>query len=327
MKRERLNILIILTVGFTAINLMAQQQPICSHYMFNQYSLNPGAAGSSERVNTVIIVRDQWKGIDGAPRSIFFSVNAPFRLFKTQSAFGVDVVGDEAGFQTDAGMKAGYTIRFNAGTGKLGIGVRAGFIYPTLEIGSEGWKFGEGNNEFQSTTDPNIPSSGFKNEFVFDMDFGIYYNTDELYVGLSSIRINQPEFKPKRTESTSLYEYVRHYNFITGYNLYLPNPSFEISPSFIVRSDGKIMTFDINTLLTYNKKIWGGLSYRYDETSYGIAFFGIELIKDLRISYAYEIPSQNIIKYTQQTHEILATYNFTITKEKTTQRYKSIRYL
>ena len=87
------------------------------------------------------------------------------------------------------------------------------------------------------------------------------------------------------------------------------------------------MDFDINLMIEYNKKVWGGLSYRNDISSIAMAFIGIELIEDFRIGLAYDIPSGNINKYTPGTYEILLNYNFTISKEKTTQQYKSIRYL
>ena len=329
MKRLRLNILVIFIVGTISIQMVAQQQPIFNHYMFDQYYINPGAAGSSEKVNMVMIMRDQWGlggGIEGAPRSSTFGVNAPFSLFGIQHAFGVDALYDELGFNLDFGLKLGYAMRFNVGTGKLGIGVKGGFLYPSLDAK---WEYGEGNNSFQLEASNFESLSQYENEFMFDMDVGVFYKTDELYLGLSSVRVHAPTFKPKRTTNTNTlsYDYVRHFYFTTGYSVYLPNPAFEILPSFIIRSDGKLLNFDLNTMVLYNKKIWGGLSYRNDIVSYGMVFFGLELMESLKFGFSYEIPSGDIQKFTGGSLEVLVNYSFTLSKEKTTQRYKSIRYL
>jgi len=165
---------------------------------------------------------------------------------------------------------------------------------------------------------------------MLDMDFGVFYKTDELFLSLSSTMINSPTTSPRaeNRESTNLGpELVRHYHLMSGYSIYLKNNSFELKPSFYIRSEGKTLSFDLSTMLMYNKKLWAGVSYRNDYTSYGIVFAGLELMKDLNLGFSYDIHSNNIIEYSKLSLEFFVNYNFTLGGEKVTQRYKSIRYL
>ena len=173
MKQKRLNIIVIL-ISAMSFNIMAQQQPLFSHFMFDHYYINPGAAGSSDRVNLTSVIRQQWINFgEGAPMTINFNVNAPISLFGTQSAFGLDAITDQIGYNTDLGLKLGYAIRFNVGTGKLGIGVKGGFLSPSFKMPAE-WITGD--NNFQ-TLDQSIPQKDYENEFMFDMDAGLFYKT------------------------------------------------------------------------------------------------------------------------------------------------------
>ena len=323
---------ILLAVFFVVLNMSAQQRAIFSHYMFNHYYINAGAAGSGEMVAVNIIQRNQWIGIDGAPVSTDFNVHAPFKLFGTQSAFGVDVIRDELGFNLDTDLKLGYAMRFNVGNGKLSIGIAGGFIYPTLDAEFIYNESDIGNGYGQTGDDPFNPPSSYENKFLFNLDGGIYYYTDDLYLGISSSRVNAPELEYSsesgNTTTSGIYDFTRHYYLITGYNVYLANPAFEIQPSFIVETDGKVMSFDINGMLVYNKKVWGGVSYRNAQASYLIGMIGLELMENLNIGLAYDCPSFKwLSNFTSGTVEIMLNYNFSLSVEKTTQRYKSIRYL
>jgi type IX secretion system PorP/SprF family membrane protein len=156
----------------------------------------------------------------------------------------------------------------------------------------------------------------------------VFYKTDELYVGLSSTQVNAPLIEIQNEGATTNIPKGRHYYLTSGYNIYLPNPSFEIRPSFIVRSDGKLFDGEISGLLVYNKKLWGGLSYGLtDISSFGVAYIGLEFIENLNVGFAYGIPSANLNNFTSGSFEILLNYNFTLTKEKITKQYKSVRYL
>ena len=152
---------------------------------------------------------------------------------------------------------------------------------------------------------------------------GIYYNTDNLYVGVSSTHLNQTSFiYPEENEETKL---IRHYYLMAGYNIQLSNPMFEIMPSLMVQTDAKSPHIYLNTNLRYNKRFWGGVSYSVGGAL--TALFGIELMNGLRIGYAYDFELSPLMGYNSGSHEVTVRYCFDLSVDKSPQKYKSIRFL
>ena len=77
---KHLKTCLILLLILMEINLFAQQEPMYSQYFFNNSVINPAQAGASGRNQAGILVRNQWVGIDGAPKTI--TAYANFRLPK-----------------------------------------------------------------------------------------------------------------------------------------------------------------------------------------------------------------------------------------------------
>ena len=117
----------------------------------------------------------------------------------------------------------------------------------------------------------------------------------------------------------------RSFYIHTGYNFQLANPLFEIKPSIFIKSNGQGSQFDFNAILAYNKRFWGGVSYRPGDAIVGI--FGLELFNGVRIGYSYDFIVSKISKYSSGTHELTVGYCFDLSLDKTPQRYKSIRFL
>ena len=72
-------ILIMITLLSTPNLVNAQQQPQFTHYMFNTVAVNPAYAGSRGSLYVVAVNRNQWVGIDDAPKSTTISANTPLR--------------------------------------------------------------------------------------------------------------------------------------------------------------------------------------------------------------------------------------------------------
>ena len=72
MKRLVTTISIFLLGGFFIVK--AQQRAQYSNYVMNNFVLNPAVAGSYTYWNAKIGHREQWLGLDGAPKTSFISV-------------------------------------------------------------------------------------------------------------------------------------------------------------------------------------------------------------------------------------------------------------
>lgn len=313
---KRLNVICIFLVLIFS-PCVAQQDPITSNYMFNTLSYNPGFAGTSGMVCATAVNRQQWVGFKGAPTTTLFNISAPVSPFKIPSGVGLYVASDNIGFDKDINLTLAYSYILDLGNGKLGIGVNAGMFNMTLD---PSWVIPEGDVFTPASGDPLIPETK-ESTVAFDAGLGVFYQTDKYYAGISSTHINQPSLK----FSKGVTYLSRHYYLTGGYILQLPNPSLELLPSLYAVSDGKTIQFSATSLIRYNKKAWGGVSYRPGDALVGLA--GIELFNGIKIGYAYDYPISEIRKSTSGSHEFFVNYCFNISLGKSPMRYKSIRFL
>jgi type IX secretion system PorP/SprF family membrane protein len=297
--------------------VLSQQDPLSSHYMFNTLTYNPGIAGVSGMICATAINRQQWVGFKGAPSTTVFNISAPVSPFKIKSGVGLLVESDNVGFDKDINLSASYSYLMDVGTGKLGIGINLGMLNKTL---TPTWEIPSGDAHTPPSGDPLIPEN--KESYVaFDAGLGLFYKADKYYAGLSVTHINQPQIK----YSKGMPYISRHYYFTTGYTIQLPNPSLELLPSLFAFSDGKVTQFTITSLVRYNKKAWGGVSYRAGDALIGM--IGFELFNGIRLGYAYDFTLSDISKSSNGSHEFMVNYCFDLSFGKSPMKYKSIRFL
>jgi type IX secretion system PorP/SprF family membrane protein len=301
--------------------LWSQQDPLSSQYMFNTMSFNPGIAGTSGMICATALNRQQWLGFEGAPSTTVFHVTAPIAPFRITSGIGLLIVSDNIGFDKDINISAAYSYLMDLGMGKLGIGINLGIINKALD---PNWNIPNSEGFTQPAEDPLIPVNK-ESVIAFDAGIGAYYKTDKYYGALSVTHINQPKVKFTKDNSSAITYISRHYYLTGGYNVQLSNPSFELLPSFLAYSDGKVLQFNVTSLVRYNKKVWGGVSYRAGDALTGIV--GFELYNGIRIGYSYDFPLSDIRKNTSGSHEFMVNYCFNLSSGKSPMRYKSIRFL
>ncbi len=301
-----------------------QQETQVSHYMYDHTSFNPGSAGSTDMISATLIGRRQWVGMDGAPRNLIGNLSAPFKLGSTHHGVGLSVWYDEIAFNKDINFSASYAYQFSVGGGRLGIGASAILLNRQLD---PDWFVPSTDPFVEPGSDGAIPQ-GNQNELKFDMGFGLFYQTDELYMGISSTHLLESEFvyaSDAPTGGAANEKMVRHYYLTAGYNLPLPNPLLEFQPSVFVQSDVTSTKIDVNATLMYNKKFWGGVSYRVGSAVVGMV--GLNIFNGVRVGYAYDFATSALTNVSSGSHEFMIGYSFTVGVEKIPQKYKSIRYL
>ena len=63
-----------------AVNISwAQQDPMYTQYNFNTQTINPAYAGTWESMGFLVLGRNQWVGMPGAPNTYTFSMQSPTR--------------------------------------------------------------------------------------------------------------------------------------------------------------------------------------------------------------------------------------------------------
>ncbi len=314
MKKIRILIIaLILPAGMVS----GQQDPVLSQHMFNQQTYNPGQTGMSGMVTATALTRQQWVGFTGSPSTMIFNVSAPFSLFGLRSGAGLTVESDKYGFSSDIDIGLSWSGHFAIGSGTLGGGISAGMLNKTVK---PEWFIPGGPGHTPPSGDPLIPE-GDESFIALDLSAGLFYQGLNYYAGVSVTHLNQPQIKYSETAT-----YVsRQYYLTAGYFLQLPNPALELIPSVFIVNDGATTQYLATAMVRYNKKIWGGVSYRLSDAITGLA--GIELYNGLQIGYAYDFPISEIRKGTSGSHEFVVSYSFDLSLGKSATSYKSIRFL
>lgn len=309
-------LLFILVLGALMTGLEGQQDPKFTQSMFMAPYFNPGAVGSGDKICIGAAFRNQWSGMPDAPVSTTFTAHMPFNLLGRTHGVGINMLNDRIGFNNDLIFSASYAYRMDLGMGKLGIGLSAGLVNLNLD---PDWF---GADVIDPETDPAIPRG--EKGMGFDMGMGIFYNTDNMYLGVSATHlVSQGKYRSNERDFEA--QFNRHYYLMGGYNLQLSNPMFEILPNIMLQSDFRSHHIYLNTNVRYNKKFWGGVSYSVGGAI--SALFGVELMNGLRIGYSYDFELSPLMGYNSGSHEITVRYCFDLSVDKSPQKYKSLRFL
>lgn len=311
-------LLLIILSGLVGMNAFAQQDPQFSHNMFNHLAVNPGFAGSQGMLSAGMLNRQQWMGFEGNPKTTLFSVHTPVKPLGIPSGVGLTFTDDRLGFEKNMTISLDYAYRMELGAGKLGIGLNIGL----LSRGLDGkWVIPDSDNHIPATQDPSIPDEAVTS-VTFDMGLGVFYNTDDFYAGISTAHLLEPTVD---FGSGAMMKMQRHYYATAGYLFKLSNPIIELQPSIFAKSDGASFQADVNMLLLYNKRFWGGVSYRLGDAVVVLA--GTELPNGLRVGISYDFTTSAIGAYSNGTVEFMLGYNLEVATDKFSQRYKSVRFL
>ena len=302
-------ILILFVCILTAFVSSGQQDAQFSQNMFNKLANNPGFAGSRGLIATSVLHRSQWMGFgeEGTPISTQnFSVDAelPF-LF---GGVGLNITNDKIDQFSNLGIQGSYAYRTELGLGQIGMGMSVGVFQSGLD--------GAGLNPAE-TGDRAIPM-GLVNGSKLDLGAGIYYNTQDIYVGISSSHLTAPTVD---WSDGKQYPLERHYFLISGY-YHQVNPVLSLNPSIYLKSDGATSQLDINTNLIYNNQMWGGVSYRLNEGV--IVLAGMNINEDLRFGVAYDVTFLNPLT---NSFEVMLGYNFKVNTTKAISKHKNPRFL
>lgn len=308
------NLLLLVVFFAMGIAVYAQQDGQYSFNMFNQLSYNPGYAGSNQAICASTIHRQQWVGFEGRPTSTVFHAHGEFNPLKIRSGVGISILQDNIGFMKTFGFKVNYAYRTTVSTdGVLGIGLGLGLQNNSF---NGDWITPNGQNPW---LDPAVPRQ--ESHISPDLDFGAFFKSEKLWAGLSLTHLFEPKIKFDNGFEPNV---TRHYYFVGGYN-FLPDPKLRIMPSVFFKSDLATSQITLNTIVEYNRRFWGGVSYNIKDAL--TAMVGAHLNNGISFGYAYDFVMSDIGSYNSGSHEIFVRYCFNLSINKSVNRYKSVRFL
>ena len=198
-------ILILILSVLSVVLVSAQQDPQFSQNMFNKLANNPGFAGSRGVIATSVLHRSQWMGFAEGGSAIStqnFSIDAELPFL--YGGVGLNIVKDDIAQYSNLGLQASYAYRTELGVGQIGMGMSVGMF----QSGVDGSAF-----NYAEPGDNAIPTSSI-NGSKLDIGAGIYYNTQDVYVGISSSHMTEPVVE---WSDGTQYPLERHYFLIAGY--------------------------------------------------------------------------------------------------------------
>lgn len=290
----------------------AQQDPQYTQYMFDRLSVNPGVAGTSGNICVTALLRQQWSGFDGAPKTGLFNFHMP--ISKISSGIGFSAYMDELGQQKGTIARLHYSFHRKIGPGTLGAGLYAGMTSRSL---GRQWIAVDPVSE-----DAAIPENGAA-ATGFDLGLGIYYVSPTLWAGISSTQLPQSELKEVSIQNK------RHYYVQAGYDWAIGgDKKYVLQPSTLIKSDLASTQFDINATFLYNNMVWLGVSYRTQDAIAPMLGYQHQFTNSmLRLGYSYDVTTSAIRNYSSGSHEVMLSYCFKIIKPEKLEIYRNIRFL
>lgn len=292
MRKTLFTLGLLLTLTYVAVQ--AQQLPLYSQYLANDFFINPAIAGSKPYSPIVLSVHKQWIAIDQSPSTQ--TISGHTLLANNNVGIGAIIFNDKFGPESHTGIQAVYSYHINLNKkSKLSFGLSAiAFQYKMDQ------------RQFSLTTldDPTV-SYMIEKCIVPDATIGIYTYGRYHWVGITAAHLFQS--KLKITNNYDANKMVRHYFVMGGYKFNISTArSLELEPSSLIKfTESTPPQFDINLKLYYNKDYWFGTSIRPNDCF--VASVGFRY-KQFYFGYSYDFTFSNLTDYTIGSQELVVGF-------------------
>lgn len=290
----KINTLIIGILLLGCAKAHSQQDSQFTQYMYNTININPAYAGSRGAMSIFGMHREQWVGLDGAPKTNAFSINTPIKNSKL--GLGVSFINDEIGVSKDntISVDLSYTIDLNNRDSKLSFGLKGSANI--LDV-----RFSDLNQ--QHSSDPKF-SQNIQSQFTPNVGAGVYYHTQKSYIGLSVPNMLQTD-----RYDDNLYATVQtRMNFyLIGGHVFDLNPNLQFKPALLLKAvEGAPLQADVSANFLINKKLTLGGAYRWDAAWSALA--GFQITDGLMIGYSYDGDTTKLANYNSGSHEVFLRF-------------------
>jgi len=296
------------TIVFVSIAGLAfgQQRPQYSQYMNNPYLLNPAVAVTNELIDVRAGFRQQWAGLEDAPRTFYLSGQMSLGeqsgklgrgniiSGKTGHAIGFIAMKDQTGPLSWTSFYVSYAFKMQISQDfMVSFGASGGFQQFLLD-GSR-----------LHYADNSQSGIGTINNTRPDANLGVWIYSKKLFFGASVQQIipGKIDGYASSTASNRLNQLAKHYFLTGGYHIDMGN-KFAIIPSLMFKFiSPSPVSFDVNCKVVYLKKIWAGVSYRHEDGISGMV--GLTLKEMITLGYSYDYITSDISAFQSGSHEVV----------------------
>lgn len=282
---------------FFSTESYAQQDPMYTQYMENLQALNPAYAGSKEILSMMLVARNQWVSLPGAPDTRSIAIHTPFR--GTQMGLGFSILNDKVGPVSQTGMYADYSYRIYFNNNRtLALGLKGGI------------NFYDANISTLTTNDPNDPVFAYdiNRRFLPNIGVGAFYYTNQYYIGLSIPKLIENTINDNGVSTQSINKEQIHSFLMAGY-VFDVNRIVKFKPSILAKYvHNAPISVDLNGTFLFYERLWLGGMYRMGDSFGGLV--QMQVTNQLKIGYSYDLPISKLGAYNNGTHEIMVSFDF-----------------
>ena len=301
----------------------AQQRPQYTQYIFNNYLLNPAVSGIENYTDVKLGHRSQWTGLEGAPVTSYFSINAPlgsnflngdatsmsssageypssrlytqnYRAAEPHHGLGFMVLTDKAGPITQTNISASYAYHLGI-TDRLNVavGVQGGFNHMILNTAQI---------TLENPNDPTINNLQ-GNQWRPDVGLGIWAYSANYFFGVSAQQLLPQNFYLINGATATQSKATPHIFVQGGYKVFLSDDVTLLPSALLKFIDPAPITYDINLKMSFRDRFWFGGSYRKDDSFAALA--GFNLSSFINVGYSYDMTTSALRTVSNGSHEIV----------------------
>ena len=301
-RMKKINLLIGIT--FYCVSMLAQQDPQYNLYQFNQMIINAAYAGARDGIATVASVRQQWAGIEGAPRTICLSGHTP--ILDKKLGVGATIYNDQLGPRTLTGAygNIAYILKLSQKY-KLSFGLAAGY---------NSYRF---NFEKLTYKTPETSSQSLQNQKSGELDLsgGTYFRSNKFFLGFSFSHVASGDVYQISTTTGQLTYRPKTHLFLTAGRSFQLNDNCIFAPTIMIRQVTEVdaSNLDLNLNFFLMKKLWLGVFIR---SEYGPGFLlQYYVTPKFRVAYSYD-SGAGIRRTLGSSHEIMLGFDIPEVKSK-----------
>jgi len=297
-------ITIIITLVCYSLGMIGQQETIMTKYTFNSMFFNPAYAGShGEGIGTATVqYRNQWLGVKGAPKTLMASGEASF--YNNSLGLGATLATESIGANTRNELSINTAYRIKTGEGFLSGGLRTS-LFST-------------DSDFQSLEirdQDEVYDTSLEQLLWLGIGFGVYYNDDNLYLGLSVPTIVSIGVRDRALDR------MQHVFFNAGLIIGDEYSSIKWQPSILVKYQPAVpLQMTLSTQAWFMESFAVGVHWRYDDALALSAEF--HFLENFKISTAYDLTISDLSDYSSGSPEVMLGYKFDLSKKRTAQSVK-----
>jgi type IX secretion system PorP/SprF family membrane protein len=312
-------LLLSLAVSLLTQFVFAQQDAQYSMYRFNGLYINPAYAGSHEVIATTAIYRHQWVKIPGQPQSASVALHSPLK--NNRIGLGVIYTYDRIGPVKTNSVNAQFAYRIPVGKKKdikVCLGLSAGFMNYRADLNSV------------ATTDANDPNfaGNSQNRWLPNVGFGVYVYSDKFFAGVSLPHILANRLNGKFSVFETKDNVAKQYFHLLANAgvVFKLGKKVKFMPSVMVKyvPVHAPVTFDINATFIFIDRVWLGAGYRFKD-AYNF-MLAVNITRQLRVGYCYDLTVSPLSKYTTGSHEVMLGFDFDFARNKKVVSPRRVKY-